>query len=81
MSIEPKIAIRSAIKTPLLISGNMERLTNEQARCKARAKRLRQMGDRVQSSLPGGNERWGMLAPLRVTLPTTPQTTMVRLAV
>jgi len=46
-----------------------------------RFKRLRQMGDRVQSNLPGGNERWGMLAPLRVTLPTTPQMIMVRAAV
>ena len=35
-----------------------------------RFKRLRQMGDRMQSALPGAPERWGMLAPLRVTLPT-----------
>jgi geranylgeranyl pyrophosphate synthase len=38
-----------------------------------RFKRLRQMGDRVQAALPGGADRWGMLAPLRVTLPTHPQ--------
>ena len=38
-----------------------------------RFKRLRQMGDRMQSALPGAPERWGMLAPLRVTLPTNPQ--------
>jgi geranylgeranyl pyrophosphate synthase len=37
-----------------------------------RFKRLRQMGDRLQAALPGGPERWGMLAPLRVTLPTSP---------
>jgi geranylgeranyl pyrophosphate synthase len=36
-----------------------------------RFKRLRQMGDRLQGALPGGPERWGMLAPLRVTLPTS----------
>jgi geranylgeranyl diphosphate synthase type II len=35
-----------------------------------RFKRLRQAGDRVQDRLPGGAVRWGMLAPLRVTLPT-----------
>ena len=35
-----------------------------------RFKRLRQMGDRVQAALPGPAGRWGMLAPLRVTLPT-----------
>ncbi len=38
-----------------------------------RFKRLRQTGDRVQSALPGPAERWGMLSPLRVTLPTTPE--------
>lgn len=38
-----------------------------------RFKRLRQMGDRLQAKLPGGAMRWGMLAPLRITLPTTPQ--------
>ncbi|MCP5531553.1 MAG: polyprenyl synthetase family protein [Akkermansiaceae bacterium] len=38
-----------------------------------RFKRLRQTGDRVQAALPGPAERWGMLAPLRVTLPTIPQ--------
>jgi geranylgeranyl diphosphate synthase, type II len=38
-----------------------------------RFKRLRQAGDRVQSALPGATERWGMLAPLRVTLPTNPE--------
>lgn len=38
-----------------------------------RFKRLRQMGDRVQSALPGAPERWGMLAPLRITLPTNPR--------
>ena len=37
-----------------------------------RFKRLRQMGDRFQAALPGPSERWGMLAPLRVTLPTSP---------
>ena len=46
-----------------------------------RFKRLRQMGDRVQAKLPGGNQRWGMLAPLRVTLSTTPQMAMVSMAV
>lgn len=35
-----------------------------------RFKRLRHMGDRALSALPGAPERWGMLAPLRVTLPT-----------
>lgn len=38
-----------------------------------RFKRLRQTGDRVQSALPGPPERWGMLAQLRVTLPTSPE--------
>lgn len=38
-----------------------------------RFKRLRQAGDRVERFLPGPSERWGMLAPLRVTLPTIPQ--------
>jgi geranylgeranyl pyrophosphate synthase len=38
-----------------------------------RFKRLRQTGDRVQAALPGPPERWGMLAPLRVTLPTSPE--------
>lgn len=37
-----------------------------------RFKRLRQAGDRMQSALPGSPDRWGMLAPLRVTLPTSP---------
>jgi geranylgeranyl pyrophosphate synthase len=37
-----------------------------------RFKRLRQTGDRLQATLPGPPERWGMLAPLRVTLPTNP---------
>jgi geranylgeranyl pyrophosphate synthase len=46
-----------------------------------RFKRLRQMGDRLQAKLPGGDVRWGMLAPLRVTLPTAPQMLMVRVAV
>jgi geranylgeranyl pyrophosphate synthase len=46
-----------------------------------RFKRLRQTGDRVQAKLPGGEVRWGMLAPLRVTLPTTPQMVMVPVAV
>lgn len=46
-----------------------------------RFKRLRQTGDRVQALLPGGGTRWGMLAPLRVTLPTSPQTLRVPLAV
>lgn len=35
-----------------------------------RFKRLRQTGDRVQARLPGSESRWGMLAALRVTLPT-----------
>jgi geranylgeranyl pyrophosphate synthase len=34
-----------------------------------RFSRLRRLGDRMQSALPGSHERWGMLAPLRVTLP------------
>lgn len=34
-----------------------------------RFKKLRRCGDRVQASLPGPKERWGMLDPLRVTLP------------
>ena len=34
-----------------------------------RFSRLRRLGDRMQSALPGSRERWGMLAPLRVTLP------------
>jgi len=38
-----------------------------------RFKRLRQIGDRVQAALPGSPERWAMLAPLRVTLPTNPR--------
>lgn len=38
-----------------------------------RFKRLRQMGDRAQAALPGAMERWGMLAPLRVQLPTHPR--------
>lgn len=38
-----------------------------------RFKRLRQTGDRMQAALPGPVERWGMLAPLRVTLPTSPE--------
>jgi geranylgeranyl diphosphate synthase type II len=38
-----------------------------------RFKRLRQTGDRVQAALPGPPERWGMLASLRVTLPTSPE--------
>lgn len=38
-----------------------------------RFKRLRQIGDRVQAALPGSPERWSMLAPLRVTLPTNPR--------
>lgn len=37
-----------------------------------RFKRLRQVGDRVQAALPGATERWGMLSPLRVSLPTHP---------
>ena len=37
-----------------------------------RFKRLRQAGDRMQAALPGPAERWGMLSPLRVTLPTSP---------
>ena len=37
-----------------------------------RFKRLRQIGDRLQASLPGPPERWEMLAPLRVTLPISP---------
>jgi geranylgeranyl pyrophosphate synthase len=36
-----------------------------------RFKRLRQAGDRLQAKLPGDEGRWGMLTPLRVTLPTT----------
>lgn len=36
-----------------------------------RFKRVRQMGDRAQAALPGAPERWGMLAPLRVSLPTS----------
>lgn len=35
-----------------------------------RFRKLRQMGDRLQAALPGSPPRWGMLAPLRVTLPT-----------
>lgn len=35
-----------------------------------RFRKLRQMGDRLQHALPGPASRWGMLAPLRVTLPT-----------
>jgi geranylgeranyl pyrophosphate synthase len=46
-----------------------------------RFKRLRHTGDRVQARLPGGDARWGMLAPLRVTLPATPQMVMVPVAV
>ena len=46
-----------------------------------RFKRLRQTGDRVQARLPGGESRWGMLSPLRVTLPTTRQDFTVPLAV
>lgn len=46
-----------------------------------RFKRLRQMGDRLQAKLPGGHERWGMLAPLRVTLPTTPDMIPIPVAV
>jgi geranylgeranyl pyrophosphate synthase len=38
-----------------------------------RFKRMRQIGDRLQDNLPGGSTRWGMLAPLRVTLPTSPE--------
>lgn len=38
-----------------------------------RFKRLRQAGDRMQAALPGPAERWGMLSPLRVTLPTSPE--------
>lgn len=34
-----------------------------------RFSRLRRLGDRMQSALPGSRERWGMLAPLRVMLP------------
>jgi len=34
-----------------------------------RFSRLRRLGDRMQAALPGSHERWGMLAPLRVTLP------------
>jgi len=41
-----------------------------------RFKRLRQAGDRAQRALPGPPERWGMLVPLRVTLPTTPEMVM-----
>jgi len=37
-----------------------------------RFKRLRHIGDRLQASLPGPLERWDMLAPLRVTLPSSP---------
>lgn len=37
-----------------------------------RFKRLRRAGDRMQAALPGGKDRWGMLVPLRVTLPTRP---------
>lgn len=43
-----------------------------------RFKRLRQTGDRVQAALPGPKERWGMLAPLRVTLPAVPQAALPR---
>ena len=46
-----------------------------------RFKRLRTLGDRVQAILPGPPERWGMLAPLRVTLPATTQPLAVPLAV
>lgn len=49
--------------------------------CLRRFKRLRQMGDRLQAKLPGGHDRWGMLAPLRVTLPTRPDMVRVPLAV
>lgn len=35
-----------------------------------RFERLRQIGDRAQAALPGSTDRWGMLEPLRVTLPT-----------
>ena len=34
-----------------------------------RFSRLRRLGDRMQGALPGSRERWGMLSPLRVTLP------------
>lgn len=34
-----------------------------------RFSRLRRIGDCAQAALPGSRERWGMLAPLRVTLP------------
>ena len=37
----------------------------------ARFQRLRHTGDRVQASLPGPPERWGMLELLRVPLPAT----------
>lgn len=35
----------------------------------ARMFRLLEVGDRVQAALPGPPERWGMLAPMRVTVP------------
>ncbi len=35
-----------------------------------RFKRLRAVGDRMQAALPGESNRWDMLTPLRVTLPT-----------
>jgi geranylgeranyl diphosphate synthase type II len=35
-----------------------------------RFKKLRRCGDRVEDSLPGSKNRWGMLKPLRVKLPT-----------
>ncbi len=38
-----------------------------------RFKRLRHVGDRAQAAMPGAPERWGMLTPLRVTLPTHPR--------
>lgn len=38
-----------------------------------RFKRLRHIGDRVQAMLPGEPARWGMLQPLRVSLPTLPE--------
>lgn len=46
-----------------------------------RFQRLRRAGDRAQARLPGGASRWGMLAPLRVTLPTISSHSMIPVAV
>ncbi|MGA0845106.1 MAG: polyprenyl synthetase family protein [Luteolibacter sp.] len=46
-----------------------------------RFKRLRTLGDRAQNALPGPQERWGMLAPLRIKLPTSQIPNMVPVAV